>query len=139
MNEYILLFISLFVLSISLNIFLVWYARKASSRLTVVASNIDEIMTSLEDFENHLETIYEMETFYGDETLHGLIVHARGIAKFLSGFEDIYELSEELYDDDELEEEWEEPNDKEERDLFAGTGEKEKKKTTKKDVFHTST
>ena len=56
MNEYILLFISLFVLSISLNIFLVWYARKPSSRLTVVASNIDEIMTSLEDFENHLCT-----------------------------------------------------------------------------------
>ena len=136
MNGYVLFLIPLFVLSILLNIFLIWYARKASSRLTIVASNIDEIMSSIENFENHLETIYEMETYYGDETLHGVILHTRGIAEFLSGFEDIYELSEELSDDDESEEEWEESNVREESGIITGTAEKEKKKTTKKVVFY---
>jgi hypothetical protein len=99
-----------------------------------VASNIDEIMSALENFENHLETLYEMETFYGDETLHSVLMHAKGITEFLSEFEDIYELSDEL--PDETEEEQEEADDREESGGITSTAEKEKKKTTKKVVFH---
>ena len=89
-----------------------------------------------ENFENHLGALYEMETFYGDETLHSVLRHAKGITEFLSEFEDIYELSDEL--PDEAEEEWEEANDREESEGIADTAEaeKEKKKTTKKVVFH---
>jgi len=134
MSTYIAIPLIVLVFSILLNVFLAWYARNASRRLTVVASNIDDIMTALENFENHLETIYKMETFYGDETLHSVLLHAKGIAEFLSGFEDIYELSDEL--PVEAEEEWEEANDKEEPGTATSAAQKEKKKTTKKVVFH---
>jgi hypothetical protein len=136
MSTYIAIPLIVLVFSILLNVFLAWYARNASRRLTVVASNIDDIMTALENFENHLETIYKMETFYGDETLHSVLLHAKGIAEFLSGFEDIYELSDEL--PVEAEEEWEEANDREESEGITDTAEaeEEKKKTTKKVVFH---
>ena len=136
MSTYIAIPLIVLVFSILLNVFLAWYARNASRRLTVVASNIDDIMTALENFENHLETIYKMETFYGDETLHSVLLHAKGIAEFLSGFEDIYELSDEL--PVEAEEEWEEANDREESEGITDTAEAEegKKKTTKKVVFH---
>ena len=136
MSTYIAIPLIVLVFSILLNVFLAWYARNASRRLTVVASNIDDIMTALENFENHLETIYKMETFYGDETLHSVLLHAKGIAEFLSGFEDIYELSDEL--PVEAEEEWEEANDREESGTDPGAQE-EKKKTTKKVVFHSGT
>ena len=139
MSTYIAIPLIVLVFSILLNVFLAWYARNASRRLTVVASNIDDIMTALENFENHLETIYKMETFYGDETLHSVLLHAKGIAEFLSGFEDIYELSDEL--PVEAEEEWEEANDREESEGITDTAEaeEEKKKTTKKVVFHSGT
>ena len=139
MSEYILALLAAFCLSILLNVFLLWFARKSSARLTIVASNIDEIMSAIENFENHLETIYEMETFYGDETLHGVLTHAKGVAEFLSGFEDIYELSEELPDDEAENEEWEEADDKKESGSITSTTEEEKKKTAKKTIFHSGT
>jgi len=137
MSEYMLYLILALAFSVSANVFLLWFARKSSGRLTIVASNIDEIMSALENFENHLETLYEMETFYGDETLHSVLMHAKGITEFLSEFEDIYELSDEL--PDEAEEEWEEADDRKESGGTTGTAEEEKKKTTKKVVFHSGT
>jgi len=134
MSEYIFYLILALAFSVSANVFLFWFARKSSHRLTIVASNIDEIMSAIENFESHLETIYEMETFYGDETLHSVLLHARGVTEFLSEFEDIYELSDEL--PEEAEEEWEEANDREESGAIASTTQEEKKKTTKKVVFH---
>ena len=137
MSEYTFYLILALAFSVSANVFLFWFARKSSHRLTIVASNIDEIMSALENFESHLETIYEMETFYGDETLHSVLLHARGVTEFLSEFEDIYELSDEL--PEEAEEEWEEANDREESGAIASTTQEEKKKTTKKVVFHSGT
>tara|TARA_R110000744_G_scaffold28380_1_gene68464 strand:- start:1845 stop:2258 length:414 start_codon:yes stop_codon:yes gene_type:complete len=137
MSEYVLYSMIALTLSVSVNAFLIWFARKSSGRLTVVASNIDEILLALENFESHLETLYEMETFYGDETLHSVLQHAKGITEFLSGFEDIYELSAELLY--EAEEEWEEPDDREESGAITSTTKEEKKKTTKKTVFHSGT
>jgi len=137
MNEYMLYLAPVLALSVIVNVFLFWFARKSSRRLTIVASNIDEIMGALENFENHLETLYEMETFYGDETLHSVLMHAKGITEFLSEFEDVYELSDEL--PEEAEEEWEEADDREESGSTTSTAEEEKKKTTKKVVFHSST
>ena len=134
MSEYILYLIPALAFSVSVNVFLFWFARKSSTSLAIVASNIDEIMGALENFEIHLETLYEMETFYGDETLHSVIAHAKGITEFLSEFEDIYELSDEL--PEEAEEKWEEADDRKESSAIDSTTQEEKKKTTKKVVFH---
>jgi|TARA_R110000822_G_scaffold160404_1_gene300585 hypothetical protein len=138
MSEYILYLTPILALSLVANVILFWFARTSSRKLTIVASNIDEIMNAIENFENHLETIYEMETFYGDETLQSVLNHAKGIKDFLSGFEDIYELLDDL--PDEREEEWEETNDnKTSGDTTGTTEEKEEKKTNKKIVFHSGT
>ena len=140
MNEYMLYLILALAFSVSVNAFLFWFSRKSSTRLTIVASNIDEILSALENFGDHLGTLYELEAFYGDETLHSLLRHAKGIEEFLSGFEDIYELSDDLMDEeDETGEEWEETDDREKSSAVAGTTQKEKKKTTKKVVFHSGT
>ena len=134
MSEYILYLILALTFSVFINVFLFWFAKNASKRLTIVASNIDDIMSAIESFENHLETLYEMETFYGDETLHSVLMHAKGITEFLSEFEDIYELSDEL--PEEAEEKWEEADDRKESSAIDSTTQEEKKKTTKKVVFH---
>tara|TARA_R110000822_G_scaffold166974_2_gene307176 strand:+ start:215 stop:628 length:414 start_codon:yes stop_codon:yes gene_type:complete len=134
MSEYILYLIPALAFSVSVNAFLFWFAIKSSGRLSMVASNIDDIMSAIESFENHLETLYEMETFYGDETLHSVLMHTKGLTEFLSGFEDIYELSEEL--PEEAEEEQEEEDDREKNSGTASAPQEEEKKTNKKVVFH---
>ena len=137
MSEYVLYSMIALTLSVSVNAFLIWFARKSSGRLTVVASNIDEILLALENFESHLETLYEMETFYGDETLQSVLNHSKGLTEFLSGFEDIYELSEELLD--ETEEEQEEVDVGQESNKFTSQAQEEEEKTPKKVVFHSGT
>ena len=137
MNEYMLYLILALAFSVSVNAFLFWFSRKSSTRLTIVASNIDEILSALENFGDHLGTLYELEAFYGDETLHSLLRHAKGIEEFLSGFEDIYELSDDLIE--QADDEHEEYYDKDEAGALGATTQEEKKKTTKKVVFHSGT
>ena len=45
-------------------------------------------------FSQHLESVYNMEMFYGDETLESLIDHARSYDEQLKTFEFIYSLTE---------------------------------------------
>ena len=137
MSTYLVVTLIILAISILLNVFLAWYAIAASRKLTIVASNLEEIVNSLGSFQNHLEAIYKMETFYGDETLQSALNHSKGLTEFLSGFEDIYELSEELLD--ETEEEQEEVDVGQESNKFTSQAQEEEEKTPKKVVFHSGT
>ena len=55
-------------------------------------------------FRNHLNKVYELELFYGDETLKALLRHAKQMAELFDEYESILLLT----DDDEEEEEMEE-------------------------------
>ena len=93
-----------------LNIFLVWYVRNLLSQLYFVASNLSGLVDETISFRGHLSSVYELETFYGDETLAGLLVHVGQYSETLSDFEEIYILADEEDlkendDDDEYESE----------------------------------
>tara|TARA_R110002033_G_scaffold138727_1_gene177710 strand:+ start:509 stop:853 length:345 start_codon:yes stop_codon:yes gene_type:complete len=97
-------------ISVLLNIFLVWYVRNLLSQLYFVASNLSGLVDETISFRGHLSSVYELETFYGDETLAGLLVHVGQYSETLSDFEEIYELADEEDlkendDDDEYESE----------------------------------
>ena len=96
--------------SVLLNIFLVWYVRNLLSQLYFVASNLSGLVDETISFRGHLSSVYELETFYGDETLAGLLVHVGQYSETLSDFEEIYILADEEDlkendDDDEYESE----------------------------------
>jgi 2-iminoacetate synthase ThiH len=44
-------------------------------------------------YRNHIKAVYEMEMFYGDETLQHLMDHTRSLHEVLDEFEDIYEIA----------------------------------------------
>lgn len=46
-------------------------------------------------FARHLKAVYELDMFYGDETLQGLLEHAVSFNEQLDTFEYIYSLTEE--------------------------------------------
>ena len=103
MTDYMLYFI--LCTSIVFNVFFMWYIRNLLSQLYFVANNMSELVDETISFRDHLSSVYELETFYGDETLAGLLAHVGQYSETLSDFEEIYAL---LDEEDEEEQEIEE-------------------------------
>ena len=100
------------VVSIALNILLLWYLKNVLEKLMFVSDNIGTLVDSVNVFGNHAKNIYELDVFYGDETLAGLITHLKELHEDIKEFEQIYSLTdqedieeEEIYDADAEEEE----------------------------------
>ena len=85
----ILLFTSIWV-----NVFAFYYARYLLGELSFVSENIGALFKMVVGFRNHLSDVYELERFYGDQTLENLLRHASDLVEILEDFEDIYSLSE---------------------------------------------
>ena len=92
------------VISVCINALLVWYIRKMLSKLLYVSESIGNLLISAKDFSNHLDGLHEMETYYGDETLGGLIRHSKQVIEDIKEFEDIYTLTNEGLEEDEEQE-----------------------------------
>ena len=87
-----LLFVILFIISAFLNIFLIWYCRNLMVSLYDVSENMQALVEEVLLFDQHLNSVHEMEIFYGDETLGNLIRHSRGLTETLEDFAEIYTL-----------------------------------------------
>lgn len=83
------------LLSLMLNGILTWYSIRATKQLFFVSENITELHERLEEFDGHVKFIYELEMFYGDETIKNLIRHSRDLLKFMNQYRGIEEISQE--------------------------------------------
>ena len=75
-----------------LGAFYVWWLVK---NLTFVSNNLNDMDVVFRSFEDHLQSVHEMEMFYGDQTLQGLMEHAISLNEQLETFEVIYSLTSE--------------------------------------------
>ncbi len=82
-------------LSLILNVGLGLYVRTAIVRLLSISEEMYDFKEMVDTFATHLERVYELEMFYGDETLGALLDHARSFNDQLETFEYIYGLIEE--------------------------------------------
>ena len=55
---------------------------------------VDDVFLSVSKFREHLQSIYKLEIFYGDETLNELLSHARDLELYLSENQMFLSLSE---------------------------------------------
>ena len=78
-----------FVLSVSLNGLFFWYLRKTTGRLLYISENLNDLISIIGVYRKHLKALYEMEMFYGDETLQHLIDHTRSLHALLEEYEDV--------------------------------------------------
>ena len=92
------LFIILFLVSFVLNIVLVWYIRKLISQLYLFTDEVFKLEEHFDAFGKHLGGIYELEMFYGDDTLDGLIRHSKDLLSKVSQFRQSFSLEEEEED-----------------------------------------
>ena len=108
-------------ISAFLNVVFYWLIREQSSRLSVVADNSSDLIELISSFRNHVKAVYSLDSFYGDETLGGLLEHSRALNMILEEqYGDIAALAEEIeYEDEEAENA--EKEEKEQHVLYAGT------------------
>jgi hypothetical protein len=102
MSRLEIILIALMSLSTIFNVVMFVYARKAISILMTASEELGDLQQMIDSFSSHLTSIYEMEMFYGDETLRGLMEHANSFVEQMETFNYVYQLSENP--EDEIEE-----------------------------------
>lgn len=92
-----LLILSL-VLSVCVNVLLLWYIRKMLKQLLGVSDNMGNLVEDLALYQNHIQQLYEMEMYYGEPSIKELIVHSSQIIEHVKQFSDVYNLVNERVD-----------------------------------------
>ncbi len=87
-----ILIISL-IISVTLNVLLIWYLRKVLEKLMFVSDTIGGLFDSVEAYQTHIQSMYELETYYGEDTLQSLITHTKELYEELEQFEGVYSLT----------------------------------------------
>jgi hypothetical protein len=81
------MYLILFLISLIFNIGLSYLLYRTLRRALYFSDNIDEIIFSLQSFQGHLSDVYQMETFYGDDTLQNMLDHSRELGSYLLDME----------------------------------------------------
>lgn len=95
MIVFLIILVILLGLSIATNIVLIKYSKRIVKDFFDISNDVRDVFLVLKEYENHLNYIYELELYYGDETLRELIKHTRQITQIISGYNDLYFLVEE--------------------------------------------
>jgi hypothetical protein len=91
-------------ISILINIFLIWYVVKLVRRFLSVSDELEDFFILLEEYAEHVDSIYKLERFYGDTTLENLMKHSKAVTETAKNFRTIYDMNYELEDDEDYEE-----------------------------------
>tara|TARA_Y100001937_G_C7135668_1_gene339892 strand:+ start:7428 stop:7718 length:291 start_codon:yes stop_codon:yes gene_type:complete len=85
-------------ISVIINIVMVFYVKWILNNYKEVVLGLENIGNLIAEYVIHLKSVYELEMFYGDDTLSSLLEHGKQIVEKL---EDIELLGENDEDDDE--------------------------------------
>lgn len=91
----------LLVLSLGINVVLFIYSRNVTARLTMIADEIEDLRQAATSFASHVRSVYELEMFYGDQTLQALMDHAGSFRDYMEQFDYVYLLDEQEQDENE--------------------------------------
>ena len=69
--------------SIAINVFLILYIRQNLDFLKTVRDEVYYVTNVVDDFTQHLDKVYGLDTFYGDSTLESLLKHVNDASEDL--------------------------------------------------------
>mgnify|MGYP003124002647 FL=1 len=87
MTSYVIL-TTVLIISLILNAIFYWYSRQVVTKLTFIYDNIGDMSELVSNYQVHLKSVYQMEMFYGDETLQHLMNHTKSLSLLLEDYED---------------------------------------------------
>ena len=96
--------------SVVANILGFWYIRRLLSKFVFISQNLGDLVSLVMNYKSHLQSIYKLEQYYGDEDIRFLISHTNSLLEMLEDYEDIYSISIPLEIDEEQGEEIEQEN-----------------------------
>ena len=87
--------VTLTIVTITLSIALglaVWYVRGLLRVMYQMTVDVQQMEDKMVEFSKHLDNVYEMEMFYGDETLGQLIRHSKEVVDSINKFRNLFEI-----------------------------------------------
>tara|TARA_R110002020_G_scaffold115906_3_gene266085 strand:+ start:1508 stop:1873 length:366 start_codon:yes stop_codon:yes gene_type:complete len=88
-------------LSLIANFVAFLYVKNLLEELSTTREDMGEIASSVNAFSEHIEKIYEMETFYGDTVLQELMQHSQYVVQDIDSYiSKQYDLPEEIKETD---------------------------------------
>ena len=84
----------LLVISICLNLCISWYIFRLLRNLVDVTEEFENFKAKLLVFSEHLQSVSQMETFYGDRTIASLVEHMKTIKEDIEEYSKILVLHE---------------------------------------------
>ena len=89
-----------FLISFLVNVIGLFYIRWLLKTLATINQDVGNLNDMIFDFNSHIKSVYELEMFYGDETLKFLIDHTVSIGNILEDYEDPEFFLEEFEEED---------------------------------------
>lgn len=84
----------LFSLSLVINGLFFWYTRKLLEKLSIFTEGTIEFRLKLQELATHLESVHQLEMFYGEPVLQRLIQHMKLTVVEIKMFSDSFIISE---------------------------------------------
>ena len=84
----------LLVLSLIVNGLFFWYTRKLLEKLSVFTEGVIDFRIKLQQVAAHLESVHQLEMFYGEPVLQRLIEHMKLTVIEIKMFSDSFIVSE---------------------------------------------
>ena len=69
--------------SVVANIIILRLALWQSRELANISDGLGDLIEIIENYRNHLRDVYQLDSFYGDETLEGLMTHTNAVRSLL--------------------------------------------------------
>ena len=112
-----------FLVSIIVNIILFRLSMWQSRDLANISDNLGDLVQIIDNYRTHLKKVYELDSFYGDETLKFLLEHTNAVRGLLEEqYGDVTSITDPIEYEIEEEEDGEEAqSEKEKHVLYAGT------------------
>ena len=83
-------------LSIIIIICLCWFIYNLMNRLEDVTEDIEELFVGFYDLSEHLQSIHELEMFYGEPVLQDLIEHTKKVVQDIEDYKEMYDQGSEV-------------------------------------------
>ena len=88
--------VSALTVSILINILGVWYVSKILSKLLFTSDNLGDLYLTLRVYEEYVDELFQMDMFFGEPIIEGLIDRTKMVRQELEKFEEIYNLTTEI-------------------------------------------
>ena len=112
------------IVSVVVNFVLLRLSMWQSRELADISDGLGDLVEIITSYGNHLRDVYQLDSFYGDETLQGLMTHTNAVKALLEEqYGEVINITDPIeYEIEEVNEDGkEEIPEKEKHVLYAGT------------------